>query len=88
MTTAIWFVSWIVFIGVFAVLAYRVDRLCSEVDKLNEYLRRPVGVQASEVRITPTVAYNVIEGGKKPESAAEWMVRDQQMRNALRFTRR
>ena len=81
-------VSWIVFTGVFAVLAYRVDRLCSEVEKLNEFLRRPAGVQASEVRISPAVAYSATEGGKTPDWLHNVSARQLRKNGLYRVTRR
>lgn len=60
-----------------------------EVQKLaGELHRTPADIEVYETRVTPAIAYSVIEGGKQPEHAALWMARDAQMRHAMRYTRR
>lgn len=70
-----------------------------ELQKLaGELHRTPADINVYETRVTPAIAYSSVEGGKTPEwnerasawqeSAAEWMVRDAQMRHAMRYTRR
>lgn len=54
-------------ISLLVLLIVWVGKLRGEIDKLNEFLRRPAGFQSSEVRVSPAVAYSVIEGGKMPD---------------------
>ncbi len=60
-----------------------------ETQKLaGELHRTPADINVYETRTTPAIAYSTITGGKQPEHAAAWMVRDAQMRHAMRYTRR
>lgn len=54
-------------ISLLVLLIVRVGKLRGEIDKLNELLWRPPGLQSSEVRASPAIAYSVIEGGKMPD---------------------
>lgn len=60
-----------------------------EVQKLaGELHRTPADINVYETRVTPAIAYSTVTGGKQPEHAAAWMARDDQMRHAMRYTRR